>query len=114
MHGPTERGAPPAQGPRTLTPFAPPADCTVPWVGRFCAELGSRMPPTVLASASSALTNTRSPTGVTVLTCSGATGGRPERELQGPAPSTIRLRLACRFSVVSSEPNAGPLPAANH
>lgn len=56
---------------RTLTALAPPAEVTVPCVGRFCALLGSRMPPTVLASASSAFTNTRSPTGVTVFTCSG-------------------------------------------
>ncbi len=63
MEQPGERAA------RTLTALALPADSTVPCVGRFCAELGSRMPPTVLLSASSAFTNTRSPTGVTVLTC---------------------------------------------
>lgn len=59
----------------TLTALALPADSTVPCVGRFCAELGSRMPPTVLLSASSAFTNTRSPTGVTVLTCRWQAGG---------------------------------------
>ena len=56
----------------TLTALALPALCTVPWVGRFWAEEGSRMPPTVFISASSALTTTRSPTGVTVLICGAA------------------------------------------
>ena len=52
--------------------LADPAATTAPLVGCLVAVEGSRMPPTVVASGSSTLTNTRSPTGATVFTCAGA------------------------------------------
>ena len=54
---------------RALTALALPTDVISPCVGFFCALVGSRMPPMLLASLTSTFTSTRSPTGATVLYC---------------------------------------------
>ena len=53
----------------TFRDLAVPNATTSPCVGFFCAEVGSRMPPTEIGSLASTFTKTRSPTGDTVLYC---------------------------------------------